>query len=218
MTREFDLEENRHVFLIRPSLLRIVVSLLLELGENPIQATEMQGVFCLNVKALSLQLGQITLQFPKLQGETGWLQTASTATQSRVFRLSPDTPQSVGKKPGIAPPNGGRSLLLETGERVSAEERRLAPGLSLLGIFGGHSSTDFGALENDAGGAGSNCHRRITTAIQPTTSARGNHEVRRLYSGCTARVHRVQDFEEVADSSGYLRSSPPAPSITAPRG
>ncbi len=124
---------------------------------------------------------------------------SAPATQSRDFRLSPDTPQSVGKKPGIAPPNGGRSLLLETGERVSAEERRLAPGLSLLGIFGGHTSTDFGALENDAGGAGSNCHRRITTAIQPTTSARGNHEVRRRYSGCTARVHRVQDFEEVAD-------------------
>ena len=31
------------------------------------------------MKAFSLQLGQITLQFPKLQGETGWLQTASTA-------------------------------------------------------------------------------------------------------------------------------------------
>jgi hypothetical protein len=50
------------------------------LSEQPIQATEMQGVFCWDVKALSLQLGQITLQFPKLQGETGWLQTASTAT------------------------------------------------------------------------------------------------------------------------------------------
>ena len=48
--------------------------------EKPIQAAEMQGVFCWDVKALSLQRGQITLQFPKLQGETGWLQTASTAT------------------------------------------------------------------------------------------------------------------------------------------
>ena len=54
--------------------------------ENPIQATEMQGVFCLDVKALSLQLGQITLQFPKLQGETGWLQTASTATLITRYR------------------------------------------------------------------------------------------------------------------------------------
>ena len=32
--------------------------------EKPIQATEMQGAFCWDVKALSLQLGQITLQFP----------------------------------------------------------------------------------------------------------------------------------------------------------
>jgi hypothetical protein len=39
----------------------------------------MQGVFCWDVKALSLQLGQITLQFPKLQGETGWLQTVRSA-------------------------------------------------------------------------------------------------------------------------------------------
>jgi hypothetical protein len=29
-----DLEENRHVFLIRPSLLRIMVSLLLNLGRD----------------------------------------------------------------------------------------------------------------------------------------------------------------------------------------
>jgi hypothetical protein len=57
-----------------------MVSLLVELREKPIQATEMQGVFCWDVKALSLQLGQISLQFPKLQGETGWLQTPSTAT------------------------------------------------------------------------------------------------------------------------------------------
>ena len=54
--------------------------------EKPNQVTEMQGVFCWDVKALSLQLGQITLQFPKLQGETGWLQTASTATLSTCYR------------------------------------------------------------------------------------------------------------------------------------
>ena len=52
MTREFDLEENRHVFLIRPSLLRIVVTLLLELGRTPIQATERQGVFCKAIELL----------------------------------------------------------------------------------------------------------------------------------------------------------------------
>jgi hypothetical protein len=50
--------------------------------EKPIQATEMQGVFCWDVKALSLQLGQITLQFPQFEGETGWPQTASTAILS----------------------------------------------------------------------------------------------------------------------------------------
>ena len=54
--------------------------------EKPIQATEMQGVFCWDVMALSLQLGQISLQFPELQGETGWLQTASTATLSTCYR------------------------------------------------------------------------------------------------------------------------------------
>ena len=72
--------------------------------EKPIQATEMQGVFCWDVKALSLQLGQITLQFPKLQGETGWLQTASTATSSRVFRLSPDTRGDDPKNPWSSAP------------------------------------------------------------------------------------------------------------------
>ena len=31
-------------------------------------------------------MGQITLQFPKLQGETGWLQTASTASLKHLYR------------------------------------------------------------------------------------------------------------------------------------
>jgi hypothetical protein len=38
-----DLEENRHVFLIRPSLLRIMVSLLLELGRNPSKPLRCKG-------------------------------------------------------------------------------------------------------------------------------------------------------------------------------
>jgi hypothetical protein len=82
MTRELISKKTGTVILIRPSLLRIMVSLLVELGRNPPKPTEMQGVLCWDVKALSLQLGQITVQFPKLQGETGWLQTASTATLS----------------------------------------------------------------------------------------------------------------------------------------
>jgi hypothetical protein len=81
MTRELISKKTGTVFLIRPSLLRIMVLPAPRIREKPIQATEMQGVFCWNVKALSLQLVQITLQFPKLQGETGWLQTASTASQ-----------------------------------------------------------------------------------------------------------------------------------------
>jgi hypothetical protein len=79
MTRELISKKTGTVILIRPSLLRIMVSLLLELGRNPSKPLRCQGVFCWDVKALSLQLGQISLQFPKLQGETGWLQTASTA-------------------------------------------------------------------------------------------------------------------------------------------
>jgi hypothetical protein len=51
-----DLEENRHVFLIRPSLLRILVSLLLELGRNPPKPLRYKGSL-LDVKALSLQIG-----------------------------------------------------------------------------------------------------------------------------------------------------------------
>ena len=80
MARELISKNTGVVFLNRPSLLRIMVFPAPRIREKPIQATEVQGVFCWDVKALSLQLGQITLQFPKLQGETGWLQTASTAT------------------------------------------------------------------------------------------------------------------------------------------
>jgi hypothetical protein len=38
------------------------------------------GDFCWEKTALSLQFGEITLHFPKLQGETGSRQTVSTAT------------------------------------------------------------------------------------------------------------------------------------------
>jgi hypothetical protein len=44
------------------------------------------------------------------------------------------------KKPGIAPPIGGGSLSRDLRERVSAEERRFLPSLSLRAIFGGHTS------------------------------------------------------------------------------
>ena len=62
-----------------------------------------------------------------------------TATQSRVFSLSPDLRDTLPKKPGIAPPSGGHPLGSDARERVSAEERRVLAGLSLLGIFGGHT-------------------------------------------------------------------------------
>ena len=75
-----DLEENRHGDSNSTFPAKNYGLPAPRIREKSIQATEMQAVFCWDVKALSLQLGQITLQFPKLQGETGWLQTASTAT------------------------------------------------------------------------------------------------------------------------------------------
>ena len=80
MTRELISKKTGTVILIRPSLRKIMVSLLLELGRNPSKPLRCKVVFCWDVKALSLQHGQISLQFPKLQGEPGSLQTASTAT------------------------------------------------------------------------------------------------------------------------------------------
>ena len=44
-----------------------------------------------------------------------------SATESRVFRRSRDTCQSVSKKPGIAPPNRGGSLSSDLKESASAE-------------------------------------------------------------------------------------------------
>lgn len=44
------------------------------------------------------------------------------------------------KKPGNAPLIGSGALSRDLRERISAEERRFLPGLSLLGIFGGHTS------------------------------------------------------------------------------
>ena len=43
-------------------------------------------------------------------------------------------------KPGIASPIGGHSVGPDARESVPAEERRVSPGLSLQGIFGGHTS------------------------------------------------------------------------------
>ena len=65
MTRELISKKTGTVILIRPSLLRIMVSLLVELGRNPSKPLRCKGLLR-DVKALSLQLGQITLQFPKL--------------------------------------------------------------------------------------------------------------------------------------------------------
>ena len=44
-----------------------------------------------------------------------------SATESRVFRRSRDTCQSVSKKPGIPPPNRGGSLSSDLKESASAE-------------------------------------------------------------------------------------------------
>ena len=90
------------------------------------------------------QIRENSLYFPGYQGilvaETRSLQPPSTATQSRDFRLSPETQRTLRKKPGIARPIGGSSLSRDLRERISVEERRFLPGLSLRANFGGHTS------------------------------------------------------------------------------
>ena len=75
-----------------------------------------------------------------LAAETRSLRPRSTATQSRVFRLSPETRRMLRKKPRIAPPIGVASLSRDPRKRVSAEECRFLPSLSLRANFGGHTS------------------------------------------------------------------------------
>ena len=116
-----------------------MVSLHFELGRNLCNPLRCEGLL-FDKTAASLQFGKITLHFPKLQGETGWLRTASTASQSRVFRLSLETQRTIRNKPGIAPPIGGVSLLCDLRERVSGEESHFLTGLSLVANFGGHTS------------------------------------------------------------------------------
>lgn len=78
-------------------------------------------------------------RFPLLAEIPAALDPPGSANQSRVFWLSPDPRQTVRKKPGIAPPNGGRPLCLGGRDGALAQERRVFPGLSLLGLFGGHT-------------------------------------------------------------------------------
>ena len=54
---------------------------------------------------------------------------------SALSRPSRHTPEEARN----APPIGGRFLSLDARERVSAQERGVYPGLSLLGSFGGHT-------------------------------------------------------------------------------
>jgi hypothetical protein len=91
-----DLEENRHVFLIRPSLLRILVSLLLELGRNPPKPLRYKGSL-LDVKALSLQIGPNLPAISQIAGRDG---LASDCQHSHLVagipalsRDSPKTPE-----------------------------------------------------------------------------------------------------------------------------
>jgi hypothetical protein len=46
------------------------------------------------------------------------------------------------KNPGIEPPIGGGSVSRDLRQRVSAEEWRFLPGLSLRANFGGHTSEE----------------------------------------------------------------------------
>ena len=63
-----------------------------------------------------------SLYFPADQGisDSGDAFAAGSQQSHLVagFRLSPDLRQSVRKKPGIAPPNGDRSLSLDARERI----------------------------------------------------------------------------------------------------
>jgi hypothetical protein len=67
--------------------------------------------------ALSLQFGKITLQFRKLQGETGWLQTATTATLSAcyitILCLSPDYVLGSDPAAAVKGGSGGRLSLTQ---------------------------------------------------------------------------------------------------------
>ena len=70
MTREFELEENRHVFLIRPSLLRIVVSLLLELGRTPSKPLRCKGLL-LGCEGIVPAIGPNHPAIPQIAGRDG---------------------------------------------------------------------------------------------------------------------------------------------------
>jgi hypothetical protein len=59
--------------------MEMMVSLLLKLGGDLSNPLRCEGLLAGIKTALSLQFGKITLHFPNLQGETGWLRTASTA-------------------------------------------------------------------------------------------------------------------------------------------
>ena len=74
-----DLEENRHVFLIRPSLLRIMISLLLELGRNPSKPLRCKRSSA-GCEGIVPAIGPNHPAIPQIAGRDGWLQTASTAT------------------------------------------------------------------------------------------------------------------------------------------
>jgi hypothetical protein len=64
---------------------------------------------------------------------------SAPATSSRVFQFFPDLRDTLPKKPRNCATSGGHSLGSVARESVSAEERRASCGLSLLGIFAGHT-------------------------------------------------------------------------------
>ena len=93
---------------------------------------------------LETRIRENCLYFPGYQGiwrERRVRCSLPAQPTSRVFsELSPDRRQSVRKKPGIAPPIDGRPIWLGGRERVLTLERGASPGLSLRGLFGGHTS------------------------------------------------------------------------------
>ena len=91
MTRELISKKTGTVFLIRLSLLRIMVLPAPRIREKPIQPTEMQGVFCWDVMALSLQRGPNHPAIPQIAGRDGlasdfgsWLPYSNCPTPCRA--------------------------------------------------------------------------------------------------------------------------------------
>ena len=77
--------------------------------------------------------------FPQIAGRDGLASDCQHSHLVAGLRLSPHLRDTLPKKPGIAPPSGGRCLGPDARESALLEKRRAFPSLSLSGISGGHT-------------------------------------------------------------------------------